>query len=71
MDLIESIFRTIFYVIASIIAILTFIKAKNGLLNSVNTECQKKSWKEWANFRMKSGINSIFHLIITGLRIKL
>lgn len=42
MDLIESIFRTIFYVIASVIAILTFIKAKNGLLNSVNTEYQKK-----------------------------
>lgn len=31
-----------FYLTASTVAILTFIKAKNGLLNSVNTEYQKK-----------------------------
>ena len=42
MDLAVKIFQITFYLTASVIAILTFIKAKNGLLNSVNTEYQKK-----------------------------
>jgi len=31
-----------FYAVASTIAILTYLKAKNGLLNTVNTEYHKK-----------------------------
>jgi hypothetical protein len=42
MDLAVKIFQMAFYFIASTVAVLTFIKAKNGLLNSVNTEYQKK-----------------------------
>lgn len=32
----------VFYVVASIITILTYLKAKDTLLNTVNTEYQKK-----------------------------
>jgi len=42
MDLAVKLFQMAFYFTASTVAILTFIKAKNGLLNSVNTEYQKK-----------------------------
>lgn len=42
MDVTLKVFQIGFYTVGSIIAILTFIKAKNGLLNSVNTEYQKK-----------------------------
>jgi hypothetical protein len=42
MDIALKLFQIVFYITASIIAVLTFIKAKNGLLNSVNTEYQKK-----------------------------
>lgn len=42
MDFFVKIFQIGFYVTASIIAVLTFVKAKNGLLNSVNTEYQKR-----------------------------
>ncbi len=31
-----------FYVAAGVVAILTYLKAKRGLLNTVNTEYQKK-----------------------------
>ncbi|THK41322.1 hypothetical protein E8Q33_09550 [Methylophaga sp. SB9B] len=42
MDIAVQIFQIIFYITASVVAVLTFVKAKNGLLNSVNTEYQKK-----------------------------
>lgn len=42
MDTVLKIFQIGFYITGSVIAILTFIKAKNGLLNSVNTEYQKR-----------------------------
>lgn len=42
MDIAVKIFQVLFYLTASTIAVLTYIKAKNGLLNSVNTEYQKK-----------------------------
>ena len=42
MDIAVKIFQIIFYLTGSTIAVLTYIKAKNGLLNSVNTEYQKK-----------------------------
>lgn len=42
MDLALKLFQIAFYITASVIAVLTFVKAKNGLLNSVNTEYQKK-----------------------------
>jgi hypothetical protein len=42
MDLTLKFFQIIFYITASVITVLTFIKAKNGLLNSVNTEYQKR-----------------------------
>jgi len=42
MEDIVKIVQICFYVTASIVAVLTFIKAKNGLLNSVNTEYQKR-----------------------------
>lgn len=42
MDIAVKIFQIVFYITASVVAVLTFIKAKNGLLNSVNTEYQKK-----------------------------
>ncbi|WP_217874205.1 hypothetical protein [Pseudoalteromonas shioyasakiensis] len=42
MDSAVKIFQILFYITGSLIAILTFIKAKNGLLNSVNTEYQKR-----------------------------
>jgi hypothetical protein len=42
MDSISKFFQIIFYITASVITVLTFIKAKNGLLNSVNTEYQKR-----------------------------
>lgn len=42
MDIALKIFQIIFYLTASTVAVLTYIKAKNGLLNSVNTEYQKK-----------------------------
>jgi hypothetical protein len=42
MDSALKLFQIAFYITGSIIAILTFIKAKNGLLNSVNTEYQKR-----------------------------
>ena len=42
MDIAVKLFQIAFYITASIVAVLTFIKAKNGLLNSVNTEYQKK-----------------------------
>jgi hypothetical protein len=41
----ESVLKLVqigFYITGSVIAVLTFIKAKNGLLNSVNTEYQKR-----------------------------
>jgi hypothetical protein len=41
-DIVVKIFQVMFYITGSAIAILTYIKAKNGLLNSVNTEYQKK-----------------------------
>jgi len=34
--------QIVFYVTAGIVAVLTFIKAKNGLLNSVNTEYKRR-----------------------------
>ena len=42
MDIAVKIFQSLFYIIASTVAILTYLKAKDGLLNSVNTEYQKK-----------------------------
>ena len=42
MDIAVKLFQVLFYITASTIAVLTYIKAKNGLLNSVNTEYQKK-----------------------------
>ncbi|EHC07695.1 hypothetical protein Sbal625DRAFT_0026 [Shewanella baltica OS625] len=42
MDFLLKLFQIAFYITASVIAVLTFVKAKNGLLNSVNTEYQKK-----------------------------
>ena len=42
MDIAVKIFQVLFYITGSTIAVLTYIKAKNGLLNSVNTEYQKK-----------------------------
>ena len=42
MDIALKLFQIGFYITGSIIAILTFVKAKNGLLNSVNTEYQKR-----------------------------
>jgi hypothetical protein len=41
-DIAVKIFQVLFYITGSTIAVLTYIKAKNGLLNSVNTEYQKK-----------------------------
>ncbi|MDO8329021.1 MAG: hypothetical protein Q7T36_00950 [Fluviicoccus sp.] len=37
-----KIFQSVFYITASIVAVLTYVKAKNGLLNTVNTEYHKK-----------------------------
>ncbi|MFY0678552.1 MAG: hypothetical protein JXR18_14840 [Neptuniibacter sp.] len=62
MDVTLKIFQIGFYITASIIAVLTFIKAKNGLLNSVNTEYQKKVMERlsqlsdeiWAEFDFSS-----------------
>ena len=42
MDIAVKIFQSLFYIIASTVAIMTYLKAKDGLLNSVNTEYQKK-----------------------------
>lgn len=42
MELIVKLVQIGFYITASIVAVLTFYKAKNGLLNTVNTEYQKK-----------------------------
>ena len=49
MDIVVKIFQIAFYITASVIAVLTFIKAKNGLLNSVNTEYQKKVMERLAS----------------------
>ncbi|RBP77911.1 hypothetical protein EBI01_19750 [Marinomonas rhizomae] len=49
MDIAVKIFQIIFYLTASVVAVLTFIKAKNGLLNSVNTEYQKKVMERLAS----------------------
>lgn len=48
MEIAVKIFQSLFYVIASTIAILTYLKAKDGLLNSVNTEYQKKVMEKLA-----------------------
>ncbi|HDY8173928.1 TPA: hypothetical protein RQL04_004425 [Vibrio vulnificus] len=37
-----KIIQILFYITGSVVAVLTFLKAKNGLLNTVNTEYQKK-----------------------------
>ena len=42
MDTLVKLSQVVFYLTAAIVAVLTFIKAKNGLLNSVNTEYQKR-----------------------------
>ncbi len=42
MDTLVKISQVIFYLTGAIVAVLTFIKAKNGLLNAVNTEYQKR-----------------------------
>lgn len=41
-DFFQKLFQSIFYVIGAIVAVLTYVKAKNGLLNTVNTEYHKK-----------------------------
>lgn len=38
-----SIFQILFYIVGSTVAILTYISAKRGLLNTVNTEYHKRS----------------------------
>jgi hypothetical protein len=42
MDSALKFFQIVFYITASVVTVLTFLKAKNGLLNSVNTEYQKR-----------------------------
>lgn len=42
LDAVLKIVQMAFYVTAGTVAILTFVKAKNGLLNSVHTEYQKR-----------------------------
>jgi len=42
MDILLKIVQIGFYITAASIGILTYLKAKNGLLNTVNTEYQKK-----------------------------
>ncbi len=46
MDNAVKIFQILFYSIGSTVAILTYIKAKKGLLNSINTEFQKTALKK-------------------------
>ena len=41
-DTVLKLVQCAFYITAGTVAILTFLKAKNGLLNSVNTEYQKR-----------------------------
>jgi hypothetical protein len=41
-DNFSKVVQSLFYLIAGSVAVLTYLKAKNGLLNSVNTEYQKK-----------------------------
>ena len=42
MDMLLKVVQIGFYITAATIGILTYLKAKNGLLNTVNTEYQKK-----------------------------
>ena len=42
MDTLLKVVQIGFYITAASIGILTYLKAKNGLLNTVNTEYQKK-----------------------------
>jgi len=42
MDIALKIIQIAFYITAASVAVLTYLKAKNGLLNTVNTEYQKK-----------------------------
>lgn len=41
-DAIAKIAQTTFYVVGGTVAVLTYLKAKNGLLNTINTEYHKK-----------------------------
>lgn len=42
LDQLLKIIQSLFYIIAAIIAVLTYMKAKNGLLNTINTEYHKR-----------------------------
>ncbi|MFM0414969.1 hypothetical protein [Paraburkholderia aromaticivorans] len=42
LDQILKIIQSIFYITAALIAVLTYLKAKNGLLNTINTEYHKR-----------------------------
>jgi len=61
MDLALKIFQIGFYVTASVIAVLTFVKAKNGLLNSVNTEYQKKVMERLSDLSEEFDFSSANH----------
>lgn len=41
-DTFQKLSQSTFYVVGALIAVLTYVKAKNGLLNTVNTEYHKK-----------------------------
>ncbi|WP_139802629.1 hypothetical protein [Aurantimonas sp. 22II-16-19i] len=49
LDILLKIIQIAFYVVAAVIAIMTYIKAKNGLLNAVNTEYQKRVIERLSN----------------------
>ncbi|MGO7873629.1 hypothetical protein AB9E15_30690 [Rhizobium leguminosarum] len=42
LDNILKVFQIIFYIVGGSVAVLTYLKAKNGLLNTINTEYHKK-----------------------------
>lgn len=42
LDNISKIFQIAFYVVGGSVAVMTYLKAKNGLLNTINTEYHKK-----------------------------
>jgi hypothetical protein len=41
-DSIQKLFQTLFYLTGGVVAVLTYLSAKKGLLNTVNTEYHKK-----------------------------
>jgi len=61
-DSLQKLFQTLFYITGGVIAVLTYISAKKGLLNTVNTEYHKKvidnlkalSGELWSEFDSES-----------------